>query len=49
MILRLNSRMNDWKTEEKLLPQAGVESEGKRRGYFAFIAASTSQVTPYMD
>ena len=29
MILRLNSRMNDWKIEEELLPQAGVESEGK--------------------
>ena len=30
MILRLNSSMNDWKTEEELLPQGAVESEGKR-------------------
>ena len=30
MILRLNSHMNDWKTEEELLPQAGVDLEGKR-------------------
>ena len=30
MILKLNLRMNDWKIEEELLPQAGVESEGKR-------------------
>ena len=27
MILRLNSRMNDWKIEEELSPQDGVESE----------------------
>ncbi|WMV57776.1 hypothetical protein MTR67_051161 [Solanum verrucosum] len=30
MILRLNFRMNDWKTEEELLPQVGMESEGNR-------------------
>ena len=30
MILKLNLRMNDYKTEEELLPQDVVESEGKR-------------------
>ena len=30
MILKLNLLMNDYKTEEELLTQAGVESEGKR-------------------
>ena len=30
MILKLNLRMNDCEIEEELLPQAGVESEGKR-------------------
>ena len=30
MILKLNLHMNDYKTEEELLPQAKVESEGKR-------------------
>ena len=30
MILKLNLRMNDYKTKEEKLPQAGVESEGKR-------------------
>ena len=30
MILKQNLRMNDYKTEEELLPQGGVESEGKR-------------------
>ena len=29
MILKLNLRMNDWKTEEELVPQDGVESKGK--------------------
>ena len=46
MIQKLNLRMNDNKTEEELLPQAGVESEGKRQGYLAFMSASASQVAP---
>ena len=29
MILKLNLCMNDYKTKEELLPQAGVESDGK--------------------
>ena len=49
VILRLNLCMNDWKTEEELLPQAGVESEGKRWGNLAFMAASASQVSPCTD
>ena len=49
MILKLNLRMNDSKTEEELLPQAGVESEGKRYGYLAFMFASASQVSPSTD
>ena len=30
MIVKLNLRMNDCKTKEELLPQAGEESEGKK-------------------
>ena len=44
MILKLNLSMNDSKTEEELLPQDGVESEGKRLKYLAFMAASASQI-----
>ena len=44
MILRHNSHMDDRKNEEKLLPQAGVESEGRRGGYLDFKDASASQV-----
>ena len=46
MILKLNLCMNECKTEEELLPKAGMESEGKRLGYLAFMAASASQVAP---
>ena len=49
MILKLNLRMNDCKTEEELLPQAGVESKGKKGEFFAFIGASASQVAPSTD
>ena len=49
MILKLNLRMNHRKIEEELLPQAGVESEGKRCGYLAIMAASASQVAPSTD
>ena len=41
--------MNDKITDEKLLPQDGVESEGKRWVHLAFMVASTSQVAPSMD
>ena len=41
--------MNDSITEEELLPQAGVESEGKRSGYLVFMAVFASKVAPSTD